>query len=115
MIVITGLRAEARIASAPGVSVFACGGNVGRRAHAIKRAVSAGAPAILSFGIAGALKPGLKPGDIILSTEVVDEDRRWLSSDILGPRLAELVTEIGAIEGPVDLKKAIYRPYWSSA
>jgi adenosylhomocysteine nucleosidase len=55
----------------------------------------------VSFGIAGGLKPGLRAGDIILSTEVVDDDRRWLSSDSLQARIADLVDEIGAIEGPV--------------
>jgi adenosylhomocysteine nucleosidase len=47
------------------------------------------------------LKPGLKPGDIVLSTEVIDDDQRWLSGDSLRSRIAELVREIGAIEGPV--------------
>ena len=43
----------------------------------------------------------MRAGDIIVSTEVVDEDRRWLSSDRLRPRISELVREIGAVEGPV--------------
>jgi len=37
----------------------------------------------------------------VLSTEVVNEDRRWLSSENLRPRISELVDQIGAIEGPV--------------
>ena len=47
------------------------------------------------------MKPGLRAGDIVLSTEVIDEDRRWLSSESLRPRISGLVSEIGALEGPV--------------
>src|SRR5262249_6374438 len=52
-------------------------------------------------GIAGALAPRLRPGDIVLSTEVVDEDRRWLSSDRLRPQITALAAELGATEGAV--------------
>jgi adenosylhomocysteine nucleosidase len=75
LIVVTGLRAEARIASAPGLSVFACGGDVGPSAHSIKKAVFAGAPAIVSFGVAGGLTPNLSPGDWVVATSVMSGDR----------------------------------------
>ena len=99
MIVITGLRAEARIASAPGVSVFACNGNVGRRAHAIKRAVSAGAPAILSFGIAGGLSSHLMAGDWVVATGVMSGGRRIETDIEWSSRVAERLSgaELGDI------------------
>jgi hopanoid-associated phosphorylase len=75
LIVVTGLKAEARIAAASGVSVFACGGNVGLQAHAIKRAVHSGAAAIVSFGIAGALDSHLTAGDWVVATGVTSGDR----------------------------------------
>jgi adenosylhomocysteine nucleosidase len=71
-----------------------------RTVKVVEEAASA-AECLVSFGIAGALKPGLRAGDIILSTEVVDEDKRWLTSDSIRPRISELAEEIGAIEGPV--------------
>src|ERR1700722_17676526 len=106
LIVITGLRAEARIASAPGVSVFACNGNVGLRAQAIKRAVSAGAPAILSFGVAGGLSSHLTAGDWVVATGVISGSQRIEPNNEWSSRLAERLpgAELGdivTVENPV--------------
>lgn len=100
MLCTTGLEAEAKIARRAGLSAVVGAGDHRRTVAVVEEAASA-AECLVSFGIAGALKPGLRAGDIILSTEVIDEDRRWLSSDSLRGRLAELVREIGASEGPV--------------
>ena len=99
MIVITGMRAEARIASAPGVSVFACGGNVGLSAPAIRHAVSTGAPAIVSFGIAGGLLPHMRPGDWIVATGVSAGGRRFDADEAWRTRLIERLpgAEVGDI------------------
>jgi adenosylhomocysteine nucleosidase len=96
----TGLAAEAKIARGAGLSAVIGGGDHRRTVKVVEDAVST-AECLVSFGIAGALSPDLRPGDVVLSTEVVDEDRRWLSSDSLQPRIAELLEQIGAIEGPV--------------
>jgi adenosylhomocysteine nucleosidase len=96
----TGLAAEAKIARGAGLSAVIGGGDYRRTVKVLEEAAST-AECLVSFGIAGALSPDLRPGDIVLSTEVVDEDRRWLSSDSLRPRIAELLEQIGATEGPV--------------
>jgi hopanoid-associated phosphorylase len=96
----TGLAAEARIARRAGLGAVVGGGDHRRTVKVVEEAASA-AECLVSFGIAGGLKPGLRAGDIVLSTEVIDEDRRWLSSDSLRPRISDLVEELGAIEGPV--------------
>jgi len=96
----TGLEAEAKIARRAGLTAVVGAGDHRRTVQVVEEAASA-AECLVSFGIAGALKPGLRPGDIIVSTEVVVDDKRWLSSDNLRPRISELVAEIGAIEGPV--------------
>jgi len=96
----TGLEAEAKIARRAGLGAVVGGGDHRRTVKVVEEAASA-AECLVSFGIAGALKPGLRAGDIILSTEVVDDDRRWLSSDPLQARIADLIDEVGAIEGPV--------------
>jgi hopanoid-associated phosphorylase len=96
----TGLAAEAKIARGAGLSAVIGGGDHRRTVKVLEEAASA-AECLVSFGIAGALSPDLRPGDVVLSTEVVDDDRRWLSSDSLRPRIAELLEQIGAIEGPV--------------
>ena len=81
LIVVTGLKAEARIAAAAGVTVFACGGNVGLQARAIKKAVFSGAVAIVSFGIAGGLNSHLSAGDWVVANGVMSGDR-YIQTDI---------------------------------
>jgi hopanoid-associated phosphorylase len=99
LIVVTGLKAEARIAAASGVSVFACGGNVGLQAHAIKKAVFSGAPAIVSFGIAGALNSHLTAGDWVVATGVMSGDRSIETDIEWSSRLMQRLpgAELGAI------------------
>ncbi|HTZ36987.1 MAG TPA: hopanoid-associated phosphorylase, partial [Stellaceae bacterium] len=96
----TGLAAEAKIARRAGLEAVVGAGDHRRTVAVVEEAASQ-AECLVSFGIAGALKPGLRAGDIILSTEVVDDDNRWLSSDRLRPQITALAAEIGAIEGPV--------------
>jgi hopanoid-associated phosphorylase len=109
MIVVTGLKAEAKIAAASGVNVFACGGNVGLHAQAIKQAALSGAAAIVSFGIAGGLHPRLTAGDWVIATGVTSGDRsietdvEWMS------RLARRLpgAELGSIASVSD---AVFDP-----
>lgn len=96
----TGLEAEAKIARRAGLPAVVGAGDHRRTVQVVEEAASA-AECLVSFGIAGALKPGLRAGDIVLSTEVVDEDRRWLTSDNIRSRISELAEQIGALEGPV--------------
>jgi len=96
----TGLEVEAKIARRAGFAAVVGGGDHHRTMQVVEEA-GPRAECLVSFGIAGALKPGLKPGDIVLSTEVIDEDRRWITGESLRIRLPELVEEIVAIEGPV--------------
>ncbi len=96
----TGLDVEAKIARRAGFAAVVGGGDHQRTVEVVEE-VGSRAECLVSFGIAGALKPGLKPGDIILSTEVIDDDRRWVTGESLRSRIPELVTVIGAIEGPV--------------
>jgi adenosylhomocysteine nucleosidase len=96
----TGLKAEAKIARRAGLTAVIGAGDHRRTVKVVEEAASA-AECLVSFGIAGALSPELKPGDIVLSTEVIDDEKRWLSDEILRPRIDELVQQIGAVEGPV--------------
>ena len=89
MIVVTGLKAEARIAAASGVTVFACGGNVGRQAQGIRKAVFSGAAAIVSFGIAGGLNPHLATGDWVVANGVMSGDRYIETDTAWSHRLAQ--------------------------
>jgi hopanoid-associated phosphorylase len=114
LIVVTGLKAEARIAAASGVSVFACGGKVGLQAHAIRNAVSAGAEAIVSFGIAGALNAHLTAGDWVVATGVmsgrraIETDPEWsrrLAQRLPGAELGDIATVAAPVLLPMNKRR----------
>lgn len=96
----SGLAAEARIARAAGFQVIVGAGDPHRTATLVAAAAQQ-AKCLVSFGVAGGLAPDLRPGDVILSTEVIGEDRRWLSSPRFHREMSELAPRIGAIAGPV--------------
>ncbi|HEV2302590.1 MAG TPA: hypothetical protein VGR91_13560 [Stellaceae bacterium] len=96
----SGLASEARIARKAGFSVVVGAGDRERTAALVESALKE-ARCLVSFGIAGALAPQLRPGDIVLSGEVIAPDGRWRSEDALCRRLGDLAREIGAVEGPV--------------
>lgn len=66
ILAVTGLQREARILAGPGIEVVAGGGDLDLRA--------AGKQGVISIGIAGALAPGLKPGDWVVADAVRDRD-----------------------------------------
>ena len=78
--VIVGMEAEARIARRLGWPV-AIGGD------AVAGLIEQGANALVSFGLAGGLDPGLRPGEIIVPSEVMVCAER-LPTD---PRLSRLL------------------------
>ncbi|MBB5692305.1 phosphorylase family protein [Muricoccus pecuniae] len=86
----TGLLREARILAGPGVTVVAGGGDHARLEAALDR-LAPGARGILSIGIAGALAPGLRPGDWVVADNGTDPG--WAT------RLAALLP--GARSGPI--------------
>jgi nucleoside phosphorylase len=65
----TGLQREARIIARPGVIAVAGGGDAERLERTLEARV-AGARAVLSVGLAGALADGLKPGDWVIGTRL---------------------------------------------
>ena len=67
LLVACGLHREAAIIARPGVVVVAGGGDAARLERELEAAV-AGATAILSCGVAGALDPALRAGDVVVGT-----------------------------------------------
>jgi nucleoside phosphorylase len=55
----------------------------------------------MSFGIAGALAPNLRAGDVVLSAEVLSDRQRWQTDEQFQGRVADIASEIGAFRGPV--------------
>lgn len=77
LIVATGLRVEARIAAAPSVTAIAGGGDPVRLEQQIGQAAAAGGRALISFGLAAGLDPGLAPGSVVIPGEVVHGHHRY--------------------------------------
>ena len=77
-LVITGLAQESRIAAGPGVSHVVCSGSDPERLrNQLSDLDPTGLRAVISFGIAGGLDPSLNPGDVVVATAVIAEDRAW--------------------------------------
>lgn len=70
ILVATGLLREARILAGPGLKVIAGGGDRARLEAALD-ALAPRAGGIISMGIAGALAPGLAPGDWVVGEAVL--------------------------------------------
>jgi adenosylhomocysteine nucleosidase len=80
LIVITGLAAEARIAVTTDVGMIVGAGRAKRLEADLEAAIARGARRLLSFGVAGALDPRLRAGDLVVAHSVRDGQSR-LSCD----------------------------------
>ncbi len=78
---VTGLVAEARVAAGPHVAVISSGGDRSRLQAKLDEAMRSDVSAIVSFGIAGGLAPGLTAGTPLVARAVVDEDGQYFESD----------------------------------
>jgi nucleoside phosphorylase len=72
ILIATGLRREARLMGGPGVTVIAGGGDAARLERELEM-LAGSASAILSSGLAGALDPSLKVGDVVIGAECAPE------------------------------------------
>ncbi len=118
VIAATGLKAEARIAErSGGVKAIIGGGREDRLTALLHQAVAGGATGVISFGIAGGLRPGLMPGTIVIGTSVIHSSGRIYQADARwSDRLFEALPK--AESGPVvgsssiianrDEKRALY-------
>ncbi|MCW5731046.1 MAG: phosphorylase [Alphaproteobacteria bacterium] len=93
--IVTGLASEAAIARRlwPD-ALIGCAASRPEKAMAeAARLADAGAGALLSFGIAGGLEPGLAPGTLVVATEIVTEDGRHPCHPALRDWLRALLPE----------------------
>jgi hopanoid-associated phosphorylase len=88
VLAVTGMNAEARIALGNGVATLAGGGDPARLALLLQGALARGAKAVISFGIAGGLAPGLKPGTTIIARSVDDGENVTMTDPIWLKRLS---------------------------
>ncbi|HXP31927.1 MAG TPA: nucleoside phosphorylase [Stellaceae bacterium] len=110
---ITGLAVEARIARGAGLVAVATGGDAARTEAAAERLLAEGASALLSFGIAGGLDPGLAPGSLLLPRLVRSEDgatfpvdAAWRARVLTALRASGLVPEEGDLLGAARIVAA---------
>jgi hopanoid-associated phosphorylase len=84
---VTGLVQEARIAAGPGMAVI-CSSSDPRQLRALLATLDPSSfRGVISFGVAGGLDPALKSGDVVVATEVLAGDGRWLAGLALNDEL----------------------------
>ncbi len=96
----SGLAVEARIARAAGFQAIVAAGDPQHAVTAVAAAARQ-ATCLVSFGVAGGLAPHLAAGDVILSTEVIAEGRRWRADPQFDGQIADLAGRVGATRGAV--------------
>jgi adenosylhomocysteine nucleosidase len=96
ILIVTGLVQEARIAAGPGMAVI-CSSSDPKQLRALLTVFDpATIRGVISFGVAGGLDPSLKSGDVVVATEVMSGDVRWLSGFALDDALiAKLTVGLG--------------------
>jgi adenosylhomocysteine nucleosidase len=101
------LRAEAKLAAGPHIYVMSGGGDGPRLRRDLETAAaSAKACAIISFGVAGGLAPGLKPGSVLVGRSILDEDGQRFQSDptwssALSEALSAPLVDLAGVDAPV--------------
>lgn len=87
LLVVTGLKKEAKAARGSGLKTL-CSGGDSARLRSLLHALDPGAFwGVVSFGIAGGLDPALAPGDILVGTAVSHGDRRHSARNSLSDAL----------------------------
>ncbi|MDN5881356.1 MAG: phosphorylase [Nitrosospira sp.] len=100
--IVTAMRMEARcvtplrvafnqrISLGENAAIWLCGMGEEAALAAAEGLTAGGATALMSFGLAGALAPGLRPGDLVLP-ESIDADRSWQVDPDWRARLQQLL------------------------
>jgi hopanoid-associated phosphorylase len=79
ILIVTGLIQEARIAAGPGMTVI-CSSSDPQQLRALLTVFDPTTiRGVISFGVAGGLDPSLRSGDVVVATEVMAGDARWLA------------------------------------
>lgn len=111
LVIVTGLRSEARLAQlAPGRTLIG-GADRTRLASELNAALCEGAGAVLSFGLAAGLEPGCSPGTLVVPSQIIDgparyeTDTRWsqrMRSALGGARSEPMVGVDAPLVRPAD-------------
>ncbi len=109
--VVVGLAAEARIARGLGWRVAIGGGTASGAQAAARRMIDEDIDALVSFGLAGGLDPALRPGALIVPSEVLVGSTHHQTdqnlSRVLGGASAHAVLAGEAIVSSVEEKRSL--------
>jgi adenosylhomocysteine nucleosidase len=95
ILAVTGLAFEARIAAGPGVEVVCSGCDPGRLHRLLHELTPDRYRAVISFGLSGALDPALRPGDIIVGTEIKSDAGAWPMAAMLSGAVSDRLRRDG--------------------
>jgi adenosylhomocysteine nucleosidase len=107
VIAVTGLKAEAWIAAGPRIRALSGCGDVSGLARRLEAALTNEASAIISFGVAGGLTPGLAAGAKLVARSVVTEDgAQYYGDPVWSKRLSRAlggaaIADIAGVDLPV--------------
>ncbi|RTL49688.1 MAG: phosphorylase [Bradyrhizobiaceae bacterium] len=90
VLIVTGLKQEARIAAGPGLTVICSSSNPVQLREMMTSFDPASIRGIVSFGVAGGLNPALRSGDIVIASEIVAAGKRWTTEAQLTEMLISL-------------------------
>lgn len=102
IVAVVGLQREARIIAGPDVRVVIGGGDAAGLALRLAGALTGGDIAgVVSFGVAGALAPALRPGDLVVANGVKDGARVYETNPAWTHAIARRLTDShrGSIAG----------------
>ena len=95
VLIVTGLKQEARIAAGPGLTVICSSSNPTQLREMMTSFDPRSIRGIVSFGVAGGLNPALKSGDIVIASQIVTANRRWSTEASLTEDLVALPMKRG--------------------
>ena len=87
VLIVTGMAQEARIAAGPGMIVICSSTDPNQLRALLATLDSTTFRGVISFGVAGGLDPALKSGDVVVATEVLAGDTRWLAGSALNEEM----------------------------
>jgi adenosylhomocysteine nucleosidase len=110
--IVVGLAAEARIARRLGWKVAIGGGTAAGAEAAARRLIDEGSDALVSFGLAGALDPALRPGALIVPSAVIVDGVLHPTdpalSQMLGGTTVDVVLGAEAVAATVKQKRYLH-------
>ncbi|WP_428133776.1 phosphorylase [Bradyrhizobium sp.] len=87
VLIVTGLAQEARIAAGPGMIVICSSSDPQQLRALLSTLDSSTFRGVVSFGVAGGLDPSLRTGDVVVATEVMAGDTRFLADMALNEEM----------------------------